>query len=110
MVTASRSDVHGGATARSPRAASERRPGASESVDGHTGAADGNLLRSPIQGTVVRVNLKPGDRVQRGQSVCVVEAMKMENDVTAHRDGEIISVAAAPGMAVRIGDQLAEIA
>ena len=68
------------------------------------------LLRSPIQGTVVRVAVGPGDSVVRGQTVCVVEAMKMENDVTAHRAGVLTTVAATPGMAVRVGDPIAEIA
>ena len=67
------------------------------------------LLRSPIQGTVVRVAAAPGDSVTRGQTVCVIEAMKMENDVTAHRDGVLATVAATPGMAVRVGDPIAEI-
>jgi acetyl-CoA/propionyl-CoA carboxylase biotin carboxyl carrier protein len=47
--------------------------------------------------------------VTRGQTVCVIEAMKMENDVTAHRDGALTTVAATPGMAVRVGDPIAEI-
>jgi acetyl-CoA/propionyl-CoA carboxylase biotin carboxyl carrier protein len=70
---------------------------------------DDALLRSPIQGTVVRVAVGPGDSVLRGQTVCVIEAMKMENDVTAHRDGVLATVAATPGMAVRVGDPIAEI-
>ena len=73
-------------------------------------SGDDALLRSPIQGTVVRVAVAPGDSVMRGQTVCVVEAMKMENDVTAHRDGVLTTVAATPGMAVRVGDPIAEIA
>ena len=73
----------------------------------HTG--DDALLRSPIQGTVVRVAVGPGDSVMHGQTICVVEAMKMENDVTAHRAGVLTTVAATPGMAVRVGDPLAEI-
>ena len=72
-------------------------------------AADDALLRSPIQGTVVRVAVKPGESVTIGQTVCVVEAMKMENDVTAHRAGVLATVAARPGMAVRVGDLIAEI-
>jgi len=72
-------------------------------------SGDDTLLRSPIQGTVVRVALGPGDSVMRGQTVCVIEAMKMENDVTAHRDGLLETVAATPGMAVRVGDPIAEI-
>src|SRR5215208_3072678 len=70
---------------------------------------DDRLLRSPIHGTVVRVPVATGDSVVRGQTVCVVEAMKMENDVTAHRAGMLTTVAAAPGMAVRVGDPIAEI-
>jgi acetyl-CoA/propionyl-CoA carboxylase, biotin carboxylase, biotin carboxyl carrier protein len=72
-------------------------------------SGDDALLRSPIQGTVVRVAVGPGDSVMRGQTVCVIEAMKMENDVTAHRAGVLATVAATPGMAVRVGDPIAEI-
>ncbi|MBA3449619.1 MAG: acetyl-CoA carboxylase biotin carboxyl carrier protein subunit, partial [Chloroflexia bacterium] len=71
-------------------------------------AGDG-LLRSPIQGTVVRVAAKTGDSVAQGQTICVVEAMKMENDVSAHRDGALTDVRVVPGMAVRVGDPIAEI-
>jgi acetyl-CoA/propionyl-CoA carboxylase biotin carboxyl carrier protein len=73
-------------------------------------ANNGATLQSPIQGTVVRVAAAVGDRVERGQTICVVEAMKMENDVAAHRDGVLAAIAATPGMAVRVGDTLAEIA
>ena len=72
-------------------------------------SGDDTLLRSPIQGTVVRIAVEPGDSVERGQTVCVVEAMKMENDVTAHRAGVLATLAATPGMAVRVGDPIAEI-
>jgi acetyl-CoA/propionyl-CoA carboxylase, biotin carboxylase, biotin carboxyl carrier protein len=73
-------------------------------------SGDDGRLRRPIQGTVVRVAVAPGDSVVRGQTVCVVEAMKMENDVTAHRSGVLTTVTATPGMAVRVGDPIAEIA
>ena len=72
-------------------------------------SGDDTLLRSPIQGTVVRIAVQPGDSVVRGQTVCVVEAMKMENDVTAHRAGVLTTVSATPGMAVRVGEPIAEI-
>jgi acetyl-CoA/propionyl-CoA carboxylase, biotin carboxylase, biotin carboxyl carrier protein len=72
-------------------------------------SGDDTLLRSPIQGTVVRIAVGPGDSVVRGQTVCVVEAMKMENDVAAHRAGVLTTVAATPGLAVRVGDPIAEI-
>ena len=82
------------------------RPPSNPATD-HSG--DDALLRSPIQGTVVRVAAGPGDSVMRGQTICVIEAMKMENDVTAHRAGVLATVAATPGMAVRVGDPIAEI-
>ena len=66
-------------------------------------------LPSPIQGTVVRVAVAPGDQIEQGQLICVVEAMKMENDVSAHRAGIIAELVAKPGLAVRVGDMLAEI-
>jgi acetyl-CoA/propionyl-CoA carboxylase biotin carboxyl carrier protein len=101
--------LHGALASGTPRAEGKRRPEAPRMTDANGAAGNGQLLRSPIQGTVVRVNFEPGDQVARGQTVCVVEAMKMENDVTAHRDGVILTIAAAPGAAVRIGDPLAEI-
>jgi acetyl-CoA/propionyl-CoA carboxylase biotin carboxyl carrier protein len=73
-------------------------------------AVDRAALRSPIQGTVVRVTAQAGETVTRGQVVCVIEAMKMENDVAAHRDGVLTALAVTSGMAVRVGDPIAEIA
>ena len=74
-----------------------------------TASDDSSLLQSPIQGAVVRVAVAAGDLIEQGQLICVVEAMKMENDVTAHRDGVIAELVAKPGLAVRVGDKLAEI-
>jgi acetyl-CoA/propionyl-CoA carboxylase biotin carboxyl carrier protein len=72
-------------------------------------AANGTALRSPIQGTVVRTAAAPGDAIEAGQLICVVEAMKMENDIVAHRAGTLTRLAASPGSAVRVGDVVAEI-
>src|SRR5262249_6651558 len=47
--------------------------------------ADGAELTSPLQGTVLRVEVKPGTAVSQGDLICVVEAMKMENEIAAHR-------------------------
>ncbi len=91
-----------GASARASRPA---RP----ATGARAAASDGTALRSPIQGTVVRVAAAAGEAVERGQLVCVVEAMKMENDIAAHRDGILAAITASPGMAVRVGDLLAEI-
>jgi acetyl-CoA/propionyl-CoA carboxylase biotin carboxyl carrier protein len=85
-----------------PRPAPRRR--------GSSGAAlDGPELVSPLQGTIVRVAVEPGQAVKRGEVVFVVEAMKMENELAAHRDGVVKTVHVAPGDAVRIGAALATI-
>jgi acetyl-CoA/propionyl-CoA carboxylase, biotin carboxylase, biotin carboxyl carrier protein len=99
--------VHGQAKPATSNVALQRPKPPSQQATNRSG--DDALLRSPIQGTVVRVAVEPGDSVVRGQTVCVVEAMKMENDVTAHRAGVLATVAATPGMAVRVGDPIAEI-
>ncbi|MCC7023107.1 MAG: acetyl-CoA carboxylase biotin carboxylase subunit [Thermomicrobiales bacterium] len=85
------------------------RPAAPSRTATSGGAANGTTLTSPIQGTVVRVVASPGERVERGQTICVVEAMKMENDIAAHRDGVVREIAATVGAPVRVGDAVAEI-
>lgn len=51
--------------------------------------ASTNQILSPMPGIVVSIGVKAGDSVTRGQTVCVIEAMKMENNIAAPRDGEI---------------------
>jgi len=72
-------------------------------------ATNGPDLTSPLQGSVVRLAVAPGDMVTRGAVVCFVEAMKMENEIVAHRDGVIETIRVAPGDTVKIGDLLAVI-
>ena len=102
--------LHGAAGLRRDTRSTGRRPPPPSRSDAPGADSDGAVMRSPIQGTVVRIARQPGDAVRRGETVCVIEAMKMENNVAAHRDGVLVSVAASPGMAVRVGDPLAEIA
>ena len=101
--------LHGGTDRTHSRAAPVRRPPAPARPEKHLAGGNGALLPSPIQGTVVRVAADEGAMVHRGQIILAIEAMKMENDVAAHRDGTLTRVIAAPGMAVRVGDPLAEI-
>jgi biotin carboxyl carrier protein len=58
---------------------------------------------APMPGLVVRVAVSPGDRVEAGQSVVIMEAMKMENDLKAEGAGVVERVAAEPGQAVEKG-------
>ena len=69
--------------------------------------ADGEALLSPLGGTVLRVAVEPGAVVERGELICVIEAMKMENEITAHRGGTVAELTVAGGAAVASGDPIA---
>jgi acetyl-CoA/propionyl-CoA carboxylase biotin carboxyl carrier protein len=56
-----------------------------------------------MQGTVLAVEVAEGDEVAPGQVICIVEAMKMENEITAHRAGVITELSVEPGQAVSNG-------
>ena len=55
-----------------------------------------NVLRAPMPGRVMAIRVRPGDRVAAGQEVCVVEAMKMEQSIRAHRDGVVKTIHVRP--------------
>src|SRR5436190_1844171 len=58
---------------------------------------------TPMQGTVLAVEVVEGEDVQAGQVICIVEAMKMENEITAHRDGVITDLSVEAGQTVESG-------
>ena len=68
----------------------------------------GSEITAPMPGVVLAVHAKAGQRVKRGDVVCVVEAMKMELRVEAPADGTVTKVLCAPGDRVRRGQRLAE--
>jgi len=70
----------------------ERKKGLHGGEDGH--------VRSPMQGTVLSVQVADGDEIASGDLICVVEAMKMENEIHSHRDGVVAEIAVAPGQQV----------
>jgi biotin carboxyl carrier protein len=65
-------------------------------------------VQAPMPGLVVRVAVEPGDQVKAGQSVVIIEAMKMENDLKAESAGIVARVSATPGQAVEKGAVLVE--
>lgn len=69
-------------------------------------AQTGEPVKSPIQGTVVGVSGQAGSRVARGDCVCKLEAMKMEYDIVAPRDGVIASIDVTRGSTVSEGQTL----
>ena len=74
-----------------------------ERSKGIAGEATG-AVASPMQGTVLSVAVAVGSEIQAGELICVVEAMKMENELVAHRDGVIAELHVAPGQQVALGD------
>ena len=70
------------------------------------GGPGAGIVVSPMQGTVIAVKVAAGDGVEPGQVVCLVEAMKMENEVTAQGAGTVASVAVAAGDPVSIGQTI----
>ncbi|MGO1548558.1 MAG: acetyl/propionyl/methylcrotonyl-CoA carboxylase subunit alpha [Nesterenkonia sp.] len=74
-----------------------------------TTAASGNSLTSPMQGTVVKVALKDGAKVAEGDLVVVLEAMKMEQPITAHKAGKLKGLKVQSGSSVKAGEAVATI-
>ena len=68
-----------------------------------SGPAARDAVVSPMQGTVLEVRVADGDDVRAGQVLCIVEAMKMENEIVAHRDGVVTSLSVAAGQPVKTG-------
>jgi acetyl-CoA/propionyl-CoA carboxylase biotin carboxyl carrier protein len=99
------------ATAGNPSAGTLRRPPKREQKGGAGagGGASGDSLVSPIQGTVLKVVVEKGAEVKEGALVCVIEAMKMENEITAHRAGKLTELNVVEGASVATGDVLARI-
>ena len=96
----------GPAGAPAPKPKRERRGG------GHHGSANGGAtgeVHSPMQGTVLSVAVEAGQEVAEGDVICIVEAMKMENEVTAHTGGTISAVNVEAGQSVAADEVIAVI-
>ena len=71
-----------------------------------SGAAGAVAVKAPLQGTVLKINVKVGDTVKKGAAVCVIEALKMENDVPAPADGVVASIEVKSGDSVKTDEIL----
>lgn len=96
----------GGAAAAGAKPAKSKKRGR---TGGAAAAAGGNALTSPMQGTIVKVAVADGDVVAEGDLVVVLEAMKMEQPLTAHRAGTVTGLTAAAGQTVAAGAVIATI-
>jgi acetyl-CoA/propionyl-CoA carboxylase biotin carboxyl carrier protein len=77
---------------------------------GGVGAGGRDAIVSPMQGTVLSVAVGDGDSVAAGQVICIVEAMKMENEVHAHRAGTVADLSVRPGQPVATGQVICVLA
>ena len=75
-------------------------PAAAPAAPKAAGKAGAVAVKAPMPGNVIKVNVKPGDAVKKGDVLVVLEAMKMENDICAPADGTVASVEAAKGSTV----------
>ena len=73
-------------------------------------AAEANTVTAPLNGKIVQVMVKVGDQVNAGDTVCTLEAMKMENSITAESSGTVKAVLVNPGDQVDGGQGLVELA
>jgi acetyl-CoA/propionyl-CoA carboxylase, biotin carboxylase, biotin carboxyl carrier protein len=85
-----------------------RRRERAEGGSHHAAARD--AVVSPMQGTVLAVEVAEGDEVRAGQVICVVEAMKMENEITAHRRGLVTELSVSEGEPVKTGQVICVVA
>ena len=69
----------------------------------------GKLVKAPLPGTIVKINVKVGDEVNAGDTLLIMEAMKMENNIQCETGGKVKSLLAAVGENVLQGDILMEI-
>ncbi len=103
----------GGAIAAAPVNGGGRKAGAgpkrSPRAAGSSNGGGGDTLASPLQGTIFKVNVESGATVAEGDLICVIEAMKMENEITAHKPGVVAELPISPGASVASGDTLAVI-
>ena len=88
--------------------AQARKPARSERAKA-SGGGGADELTSPLQGNMWKVLVEKGATVEEGQLICIIEAMKMENEITAHKSGTIEDLPISEGAAIKSGDLLAVI-
>ena len=94
------------AAAPAPVAVAAPTPAAAPAAPKASGAQGGVKVNAPMPGTILKINVAVGQAVKSGDSLCVLEAMKMENDIPAPQDGTVASIEVTKGSSVQSGDVL----
>jgi len=97
-------EASGNGAAQGPRKALKRRREKGKADDGDPGE-----LVSPLQGSVLKVTVEQGAQIEKGALVCVIEAMKMENEIAAPASGTVEELSVSEGAAISAGDPIAVI-
>jgi acetyl-CoA/propionyl-CoA carboxylase biotin carboxyl carrier protein len=97
------------ASSNGPATGARPAPRRSARASAASGAGGPDTLSSPLQGNMWKVLVKQGDVVEEGQLLCIIEAMKMENEITAHKAGTIAELPIAEGAPIGAGDTIAVI-
>ncbi len=99
--------IGGGAGANGTAPVGRKAPKRGERKSSSAGGPD--TLPSPLQGNMWKVLVKQGDTVAEGQLLCIIEAMKMENEITAHKAGVIAELPITEGAPIAAGAPIATI-
>ncbi|MGH3297621.1 MAG: acetyl-CoA carboxylase biotin carboxyl carrier protein subunit, partial [Trebonia sp.] len=83
--------------------------GSARRASGRGSAAGGDALVTPMQGTIVKLVAADGTPVSAGETVVILEAMKMEQPLTAHKDGTVTGLAVEVGQTVAAGTEISQI-
>ncbi|MFZ5856219.1 MAG: biotin/lipoyl-containing protein [Chloroflexota bacterium] len=97
-----------GGPAQAKKEAGARVESAPKKVEAALPASNAKVLPAPLPGTVTEIFVKPGDEIESGQVVCVIEAMKMKNSIRSTREGKVSAVLASAGQTVNHKQPLLE--
>ena len=84
-------------------AAAKPAPAPAPAAAAPVAAAKGNAIKTPLPGVIIDVKVNVGDDVKKGETVVILEAMKMENNINADRDGKVVAVQVTKGDTVADG-------
>jgi len=93
-----------------PVAAPAPAPAAPKAAPAPAPAAGGEAVKAPMPGTILKMNVKVGDKIEKDSLVCILEAMKMENEIFAPVGGTVTAINAPQGATVNTGDAIVTLA